>query len=294
MLSRVANFSCTKEASTAQLVPTLDKDCFGKMPKPARYKRALPRHHRVSQTHVHSLGSSSPHARRPRASASPPGLITAKTVEPEPDIKAAPTSGCLRNQLFNSARNTNFSKTGRSRSFTKVLPSDSWYPIPGNSFDLSHRPYADAVGTPNSGLSRRSRNFFGKGSAITSSPRPLQIAAEPKIKKGTSEPSASAIFASASRGRLVSKSSFNANRVDAASLLPPPRPAPCGIFFCRLIDRPPLEWVDSKKSFAARITRFSSPFGTVGSSQIKSIQRGCRPISISSHNETGAMKVSIS
>ena len=80
---------------------------------------------RVSQTHVHNSGSSSAFARsrydRHLHARGAPRTI----VEPEPDISAAPTSGCLSNHIFNCARKTNFSKTGRSRSLTKVWPANS-------------------------------------------------------------------------------------------------------------------------------------------------------------------------
>ena len=58
------------------------------------------------------------------------------------------------------------------------------------------------------------------------------------MKNGTSDPIISAIFASASRGKFVSNSSLSASRVEAASLLPPPRPAPCGILFLSAIETP--------------------------------------------------------
>src|ERR1051325_7863911 len=77
-------------------------------------------------------------------------------------------------------------------------------------------------------------------------------------------------------GRAVEKE-WN---VAAASLLPPPRPAPCGICFRSLIETPPLALVVSKKIFAARTTRFSSPVGKDASSQMKSIQRFCFSMSI--------------
>ena len=68
------------------------------------------------------------------------------------------------------------------------------------------------------------------------------------MKNGTSDPIISAIFASASRGKFVSNSSLSASRVEAASLLPPPRPAPCGILFLSSIETPLVIFVSSKKS----------------------------------------------
>ena len=115
----------------------------------------------------------------------------------------------------------------------------------------------------------RSRNSMG----VTSSPRPRQIAGDWKMKNGTSEPIDSAIFASASRGSFVSNTSLSASRVEAASLLPPPSPAPCGIFFFNAMATPPFTLVASRKRLAARTTRLSSPLGMDGSLQEKSIQR---------------------
>ena len=45
-------------------------------------------------------------------------------------------------------------------------------------------------------------------------------------------------------------------------LLPPPRPAPCGILFFSSMETRSITFVCSKKIFAARTARFSSPFGT--------------------------------
>src|SRR6266480_1154081 len=62
------------------------------------------------------------------------------------------------------------------------------------------------------------------------------------MKNGTSDPTISAIFASASLGKFVSNSSLSASKVEAASLLPPPRPAPCGILFLSTIEAPLLDF----------------------------------------------------
>src|SRR5205814_2525910 len=80
------------------------------------------RNQMVSQTHVHNSGSSSDFARFATKSPSTLDRKTAKIVEPDPDINAAPTSGCSSSHVFTWARKTNFSKTGRSRSFIKVMP----------------------------------------------------------------------------------------------------------------------------------------------------------------------------
>ena len=61
--------------------------------------------------------------------------------------------------------------------------------------------------------------------------------------------------------RLPDSGAAPTHTVDAASLLPPPRPAPCGMFLRRQIDTPPFMLVAAKNAFAARTTRFSSPIG---------------------------------
>src|SRR5206468_10038609 len=75
----------------------------------------------VLQTHDHNWESSSDFARCATKSPSTLNCSTAKIVEPEPDISATLTSVCLSNHVFNCARKTNFSKTGRSRSLTKAI-----------------------------------------------------------------------------------------------------------------------------------------------------------------------------
>src|SRR5215471_525446 len=62
--------------------------------------------YRVLHTHVHSSGSSSAFARMANPSTSTSLRITAKTVEPEPDISAAPTSRWLSNHIFICDRKT--------------------------------------------------------------------------------------------------------------------------------------------------------------------------------------------
>jgi len=56
-------------------------------------------------------------------------------------FSAAPTSGCFSNHIFSCARKTNFSKTGRSRSFTKFCWGNCWplYETPGISCESRHR-----------------------------------------------------------------------------------------------------------------------------------------------------------
>ena len=80
---------------------------------------------KVSHAQVHTAGSNSARARNANFSESAAFFSTAKTVEPEPLISATPTSGCFCNQVFACARKTNFSKTGRSRSFVNWTPLNS-------------------------------------------------------------------------------------------------------------------------------------------------------------------------
>src|SRR3989442_1657504 len=111
-----------------------------------------------------------------------------------------------------------------------------------------------------------------------------------------SDPIGSAISASVSRGNFVSNRSLSASRVEAASLLPPPKPAPCGIFFFSSIEIAGLIFVAAKKLFAPRTIRFSSPVGKERSSQLNSIpfSQSVLSISIWSQSEIGAMSDSIS
>src|SRR5262245_65932653 len=124
--------------------------------------------------------------------------------------------------------------------------------MPGISSDSRQRAYAHGVETLNSGFinnsGKGSRNLVG----LTSSPRPLQTAADWKMKNGTSDPIISAIFVSDSRGKFVSNSSFSINRVEAASLLPPPKQAPCGILFLSTIEVTLVMLVSLKYNYAAR------------------------------------------
>src|SRR6266699_502812 len=138
----------------------------------------FPERHRVWHAHVHSFGSSSAFARIANRSISVLSRITAKTVEPEPDISAAPTSGCLSNHIFSCAKKTNFSKTGRSRSFTKLCWVNCWAPYETSFFsrDGRHREYAHCVGTPNSGFSNKTDNGSRNLVGLTNSPRPLHTA----------------------------------------------------------------------------------------------------------------------
>src|SRR5215467_6756715 len=63
----------------------------------------------VAHAHVHIFGSNSFLARAASESGSALGRITAKIVEPDPDISAAPTSDFRRSHDLTCARKTNFS-----------------------------------------------------------------------------------------------------------------------------------------------------------------------------------------
>src|SRR5215469_927595 len=164
------------------------------------------------------------------------------------------------------------------------------------SQEVCQREYAHSVATPKPGFNNKIDNLFGNWTGITNSPRPRQIAADSETKNGTSDPTASAIFATAFGDNPVSSNWFSASSVEAASLLPPPNPAPCGILFLRSIETAGSRFVTEKKAFAARTTRFSSPLGTDGSSHEKPIPFWllCLSILNSSQSEIGAMNVSIS
>jgi len=111
-----------------------------------------------------------------------------------------------------------------------------------------------------------------------------------------SDPIGSAISVSASRDNFASKSSLSASNTEAASLLPPPSPAPCGIFLLSSMEIAGSILVASKNAFAARTARLSSSCGTDGSSQRSLIPfpGGSFSILSSSYNEIGAMIVSSS
>src|SRR5262249_25688725 len=100
-----------------------------------------PLHQSVSHARAQISRSSCLRARFANESAPDFSWTTAKTVEPEPDINATSTSACFSSHVFNCARKTNFWKTGRSRSFTKIWPSTfcGTYEAPGISFESRQR-----------------------------------------------------------------------------------------------------------------------------------------------------------
>src|SRR5437667_8498000 len=93
----------------------LEED-FGEGAEISTRGTCAPRSQSVSQTPVQISRSSSFRTRFARRSISAFGRSTAKMVEPEPDISAALTSGCLSSHILSCARKINFSNTGRSRS----------------------------------------------------------------------------------------------------------------------------------------------------------------------------------
>ncbi len=137
----------------------------------------------------------------------------------------------------------------------------------GISRESCQREYAHAVARTKSGFNNKIDSCAGNCIGVTSSPRPRQVAADSKIKNGTSDPISDPNLANSPRVRFVSKSRLSASNVAAASLLPPPKPAPCGIFFFSSIETAGVNFVAAKKLLAARTTRLSSPDETEGSSQ---------------------------
>ena len=71
----------------------------------------------------------------------------------------------------------------------------------------------------------------GEGAGSIFSPRPVQREAPVVRKNGMSEPSDAASSCMESTLSLKLLSRFNPSKVIAASLLPPPSPAPWGIVF---------------------------------------------------------------
>ena len=145
--------------------------------------------------------------------------------------------------------------------------------------------------TPKAGFKRRSGNDTESATGVTNSPRPRHVAAERKMKNGTSDPIDAASWQLA-WPRFASQVHSRPSNVVAASLLPPPSPAPCGIFFSssianRFSDRSP------PGTIALRAARLSSPTGREGSSQTNSIFPAVPAIQIvnRSQSEIGAIKV---
>src|SRR5438477_3794054 len=98
--------------------------------------------------------------------------------------------------------------------------------MPGISLESCQREYAHPLETENPGFKSKIDNFFFSFVRLTISPRPLQTAADSKRKNETSDPIVDPSFANSSRDSLVSKSWLSVRKVAAASLLPPPSPAP--------------------------------------------------------------------
>ena len=131
-----------------------------------------------------------------------------------------------------------FRKTGRSRSLTSETPSTSCGDVAdargfpaSHSSDRRHR----VCGTLNQGFSNKHPQRRRGGDASMISPRPVQRAAHGVRKNGMSEPSDAAISCRRAGPSLPSWSWSSPSRVVAASLLPPPSPAPWGMDFCRVM-----------------------------------------------------------
>ena len=96
------------------------------------------------------------------------------------------------------------------------------------------------------------------GSGKSSDPRPIPTAVPPSRKKGTSLPNCSARALNFGRLRAHPTSAGSANSTAAASLDPPPKPAPMGIRLVSRISIWPVERVASITRRAARTTRLSA------------------------------------
>ena len=88
--------------------------------------------------------------------------------------------------------------------------------------------------------------------------RPIPTAVPPKRKNGTSLPNCAAILLNSGNGNVRRASGGSANNTAAASLEPPPRPAPIGIRLVRRISTRPVIRMDSIARRAARTTRLSA------------------------------------
>ena len=101
----------------------------------------------------------------------------------------------------------------------------------------SGRAKTSPVASPAAGLT--TANHAGATSAGTSrSPMPVAKALVPARKKGTSAPRARPIGSSRSSGQSRRQRRLRASSVDAASELPPPRPAPHGTCLSTVMSAP--------------------------------------------------------
>ena len=108
-------------------------------------------------------------------------------------------------------------------------------------------------------------------------------------------PISAAMRVSFPSGRCVWKISSRASSVVAASELPPPSPAPCGVSFFRKMRTCGAICVASKNPRAARTTRFVPSAGSVVSLHVKAIPPLLlRSISNVSRIAIGDMSVAIS
>ncbi len=131
--------------------------------------------------------------------------------------------------------------------------------------------YAHPVFTPKLGLNTstlRPANRRRTPPTTTSnrSPRPRITTGVLFKKSGQSDPTAAATSRNAASANGRPAISFNAHNAPAASLLPPPKPAPAGTRFSSAKLAPPRHPVAPANTTAARITRFVPSTGNVASS----------------------------
>jgi len=128
--------------------------------------------------------------------------------------------------------------------------------------------YTQAVDTGNPGYKITNQKWGNFARGVKRSPIPRARAGRRRMKKGTSVPSERPSFSNLLIEYPKRNSRFRAIKVAAASLLPPPNPAPTGIFL-RI-------WIETGWSIpavfmirsAAPKTRFFLPAGTRGWLQV--------------------------
>ncbi len=124
-------------------------------------------------------------------------------------------------------------------------------------------PYAQVVEIPKGGLASRVQNGPAGQSCLSESPRPVPREVPPLIKNGASAPNRTAMRSNSSGFRFRPNRTLAPAKKAAASLLPPPSPAPTGIRLIRRARTPenfvPV-WV-SRRTSQARSTRLGPPPG---------------------------------
>ena len=107
-------------------------------------------------------------------------------------------------------------------------------------------------------MTKRSAGRCG-GNGRSVSPRPVASAGLAPVKNATSLPSAAASARRRARGSLRPHSASRPRSVAAASLDPPPSPAPCGTRLVSRMAAPRVSPSSAARSRAARTTRFVAP-----------------------------------